>query len=90
MKDPAEALNHHHARDKLLICDLLPPFLVLRTGRRRRDWGEDGVQTGTGEEEEGSKRERSGRARTGGELGSVVEMGGGGRIVTGHSGVWGR
>ena len=29
MKDPAGALNHHQAWDKLLICDLLPPLLVL-------------------------------------------------------------
>lgn len=32
MKDPDEALNHHHARDKLLICDLLPLLSVLGAG----------------------------------------------------------
>lgn len=91
MKDPAEALNHHHARDKLLICDLLSPLLVLRArqgGREGRTEG-DGVQAGERRTE--AMEERGGRE--GGEeswVGSVVEVGGGGKIVIGHSGVWRR
>ncbi|KAK8393173.1 hypothetical protein O3P69_013289 [Scylla paramamosain] len=58
MKDPAGALNHHQARDKLLICDLLSPVLLLEgrgPGAGRRQEGQGGR-----EGREGVRRRRGG------------------------------